>query len=64
MGVSLRCASGRATAHYAFASVLRYRSALPNGMLRIPHASSFWMFYLISIHAFALPCLILIIKYL
>ncbi|MCS7075916.1 MAG: hypothetical protein NZ455_04380 [Bacteroidia bacterium] len=23
MGVSLRCASGRATAHYAFASVLR-----------------------------------------
>ncbi|MCS7075486.1 MAG: hypothetical protein NZ455_02195 [Bacteroidia bacterium] len=26
MGVSLRCASGRATAHYAFASVLRCAS--------------------------------------
>ncbi|MCS7076973.1 MAG: hypothetical protein NZ455_09710 [Bacteroidia bacterium] len=41
MGVSLRCASGRATAHFAFASVLRSRFALPNGMLRIPHASCF-----------------------
>ncbi|MCS7076458.1 MAG: hypothetical protein NZ455_07105 [Bacteroidia bacterium] len=26
MGVSLRCDSGRATAHYAIASVLRYAS--------------------------------------
>ncbi|MCS7078272.1 MAG: hypothetical protein NZ455_16285 [Bacteroidia bacterium] len=31
-----------------------------------PHASrsSFWMFYLIFIHTFALPCFILITKYL
>ncbi|MDW8348634.1 MAG: hypothetical protein RML94_16855, partial [Bacteroidia bacterium] len=40
------------------------RFALPNGMLRIPHASSFWMFYLVFIPAFALPSLMLIIKYL
>ncbi|MCS7076644.1 MAG: hypothetical protein NZ455_08045 [Bacteroidia bacterium] len=46
MGVSLRCASGRATAHYAHASVLRYRCALPNGMLRIPHAAAFYRFIL------------------
>ncbi|MCS7077660.1 MAG: hypothetical protein NZ455_13170 [Bacteroidia bacterium] len=54
--------SGRATAHYAFASVLRSRSALPNGMLRIPHASSLLMLYLIFIHTFALPYWMLIIK--
>ncbi|MDW8346727.1 MAG: hypothetical protein RML94_07240 [Bacteroidia bacterium] len=40
------------------------RSALPNSMLRIPHASSFWMFYLIFMHLLVLSCLILIIKYL
>ncbi|MCS7076237.1 MAG: hypothetical protein NZ455_05995 [Bacteroidia bacterium] len=62
MGVSLRCASGRGTPHYAFASVLRYRFALPNGMLRIPHASRVLILYLVYIHAFALPCLSLIIK--
>ncbi|MCS7077122.1 MAG: hypothetical protein NZ455_10460 [Bacteroidia bacterium] len=44
--------------------MLRYRFALPNGMLRIPHASSVWMFYLISTHTFALPCLMLIFKHL
>ncbi|MDW8346420.1 MAG: hypothetical protein RML94_05635 [Bacteroidia bacterium] len=43
--------------YYACASVLRYRFALPNGMLRIPHASSLWMFYLVFIHIFALPFL-------
>ncbi|MCS7028637.1 MAG: hypothetical protein NZ519_07725 [Bacteroidia bacterium] len=55
---------GRATAHYADASVLRYRFALPNGMLRIPHASCILIFYLIFIPIFALPCFIFIINYL
>ncbi|MCS7075660.1 MAG: hypothetical protein NZ455_03070 [Bacteroidia bacterium] len=44
--------------------MLRYRYALPNGMLRIPHASSILMFYLVFIHTFILPCLMFIIKYL
>ncbi|MDW8348352.1 MAG: hypothetical protein RML94_15425 [Bacteroidia bacterium] len=48
MGVSLRCASGRATTHYADASVLRSRFALPNGMLRIPHAAAFGCFTLFA----------------
>ncbi|MCS7076881.1 MAG: hypothetical protein NZ455_09245 [Bacteroidia bacterium] len=64
MGVSLRCASGRATAHYANASVLRYRSALPNSMLRIPHASCILMFYLVCRYTVALPYLTLIMKHL
>ncbi|MCS7077115.1 MAG: hypothetical protein NZ455_10425 [Bacteroidia bacterium] len=38
--------------------------ALPNGMLRIPHASSFLIFYLVYRCTFALPRLSLIIKYL
>ncbi|MCS7029444.1 MAG: hypothetical protein NZ519_11830 [Bacteroidia bacterium] len=45
-------------------SVLRSRFALPNGMLRIPHANRISMFYLIFKHALALPCLILVINYL
>ncbi|MCS7076219.1 MAG: hypothetical protein NZ455_05905 [Bacteroidia bacterium] len=44
--------------------MLRYRSALPNGMLRIPHASCILTLYFVFIPAFALPRLMLIIKYL
>ncbi|MDW8345462.1 MAG: hypothetical protein RML94_00795 [Bacteroidia bacterium] len=40
------------------------RFALPDGMLRIPHASSLWMFYLICTYTLVLPYLILIIKHL
>ncbi|MCS7075649.1 MAG: hypothetical protein NZ455_03015 [Bacteroidia bacterium] len=45
-----------------FGASLRF--ALPNGMLRIPHASCILMFYLVFIYTLALPCLILIINYL
>ncbi|MCS7075879.1 MAG: hypothetical protein NZ455_04185 [Bacteroidia bacterium] len=38
--------------------------ALPNGMLRIPHASCILMLYLVFIHIFALPCFIFIINHL
>ncbi|MDW8301386.1 MAG: hypothetical protein RML38_02910 [Bacteroidia bacterium] len=61
MGVSLRCASGRRATGCAIASVLRCASHCSR-TLRMPHASSFWMFYLIFMHIFALPCLRLIIK--
>ncbi|MCS7028642.1 MAG: hypothetical protein NZ519_07750 [Bacteroidia bacterium] len=45
-------------------SVLRSRFALPNGMLRIPHANSILMFYLVFKCVPALLCLMLIIKHL
>ncbi|MCS7076085.1 MAG: hypothetical protein NZ455_05225 [Bacteroidia bacterium] len=63
MGVSLRCASGRRAAGCAIAAVASLRFAL---LTHPPHASrsSILMFYFIFIHIFALPCLILIIKYL
>ncbi|MCS7077697.1 MAG: hypothetical protein NZ455_13355 [Bacteroidia bacterium] len=35
-----------------------------NGMFHAPHARCFWMFYLVFIPTFALPCLIFIINYL
>ncbi|MCS7076524.1 MAG: hypothetical protein NZ455_07440 [Bacteroidia bacterium] len=41
---------------------LRY--ALPNGMLRIPHASRILMFYLVFMHILTLPCFAFIFKYL
>ncbi|MDW8345984.1 MAG: hypothetical protein RML94_03415 [Bacteroidia bacterium] len=63
MGVSLRCASGRRAAGCAIASVLRCALHCSR-TLRMPHASGFWMFYLIFIPTFALPCSVLIIKYL
>ncbi|MCS7075331.1 MAG: hypothetical protein NZ455_01415 [Bacteroidia bacterium] len=58
MGVSLRCASGRATTHYADASVLR--TALRHAPY--PSRSSVLMFYLIFMHTFALPCWMFIIN--
>ncbi|MCS7076641.1 MAG: hypothetical protein NZ455_08030 [Bacteroidia bacterium] len=62
MGVSLRCASGRRAAGYADASVLRFAPHWANA--HPPHASrsSFWMFYLVFRHIFALSYLVLIIK--
>ncbi|MCS7076850.1 MAG: hypothetical protein NZ455_09085 [Bacteroidia bacterium] len=63
MGVSLRCASGRRAAGYAYASVLRCATHCSR-TLRMPHASCLLMFYIIFKHMFALPCLRLIIKYL
>ncbi|MCS7075066.1 MAG: hypothetical protein NZ455_00050 [Bacteroidia bacterium] len=42
--------------------MLRYRFALPNGMLHSPHASSILMFYFICTYIFALPCFMLIMK--
>ncbi|MDW8346910.1 MAG: hypothetical protein RML94_08160 [Bacteroidia bacterium] len=63
MGVSLAAlGSGYCALRLRFGATLRF--ALPNGMLRIPHASCIWIFYLVFIYTFALPCLILIIKYL
>ncbi|MCS7077266.1 MAG: hypothetical protein NZ455_11185 [Bacteroidia bacterium] len=63
MGVSLAAlGSGYCALRYRFGATLRF--ALPNGMLRIPHASCLWMFYLICMYAFVLPCLSLIIKHL
>ncbi|MDW8346651.1 MAG: hypothetical protein RML94_06860 [Bacteroidia bacterium] len=63
MGVSLRCARvGLLRTTLTLGATLRF--ALPDGMLRIPHASSFWMFYMIFRYTFALPCSMLIIKYL
>ncbi|MCS7077448.1 MAG: hypothetical protein NZ455_12100 [Bacteroidia bacterium] len=63
MGVSLAAlGSGYYALRYRFGATLR--SALPNGMLRSPHASSFLIFYFISIYEFALPCLMLILNYL
>ncbi|MCS7029596.1 MAG: hypothetical protein NZ519_12610, partial [Bacteroidia bacterium] len=38
------------------------RCALPDGMLRIPHANCIFMFYLIFRHTLALPCLIRVIN--
>ncbi|MCS7076092.1 MAG: hypothetical protein NZ455_05265 [Bacteroidia bacterium] len=49
MGVSLAAlGSGYCALRVRFGATLRF--ALPNGMLRIPHASSLWMFYMIFIH--------------
>ncbi|MCS7077491.1 MAG: hypothetical protein NZ455_12315 [Bacteroidia bacterium] len=48
-------------------ATLRFGASLRYALLtHPPHASrsSPWMFYLIFKHVFALPCLILIIKYL
>ncbi|MCS7076436.1 MAG: hypothetical protein NZ455_06995 [Bacteroidia bacterium] len=62
MGVSLAAlGSGYCALRYRFGATLRY--ALPNGMLRIPHASCILILYLIFIPVVALPCLILIIRY-
>ncbi|MDW8346084.1 MAG: hypothetical protein RML94_03920 [Bacteroidia bacterium] len=55
MGVSLAAlGSGYSALRYCFGATLRF--ALPYGMLRIPHASCIWTFYLIFIHILALPC--------
>ncbi|MCS7077279.1 MAG: hypothetical protein NZ455_11250 [Bacteroidia bacterium] len=54
--------SGYYALRVRFGATLRF--ALPNGMLRIPHASCILMFYLVFIRTLALPYLILIIKYL
>ncbi|MCS7077579.1 MAG: hypothetical protein NZ455_12760 [Bacteroidia bacterium] len=48
MGVSLAAlGSGYCALRYRFGASLRY--ALPNGMLRIPHASRIVMFYLVFV---------------
>ncbi|MCS7076356.1 MAG: hypothetical protein NZ455_06590 [Bacteroidia bacterium] len=63
MGVSLACARvGLLRTTLTLGATLR--CALPYGMLRIPHASCLWMFYLVFRHISALPCLIVIINYL
>ncbi|MCS7075356.1 MAG: hypothetical protein NZ455_01540 [Bacteroidia bacterium] len=63
MGVSLAAlGSGYCALRVRFGATLCF--ALPNGMLRIPHASSIWMFYLVFVYISALLCLMLIIKHL
>ncbi|MCS7075384.1 MAG: hypothetical protein NZ455_01680 [Bacteroidia bacterium] len=57
---SLPLGSGYCALRVRFGATLR--CALPNGMLRIPHASCIPMFYLIFRHRLALPCLRLIIN--
>ncbi|MCS7076279.1 MAG: hypothetical protein NZ455_06205 [Bacteroidia bacterium] len=63
MGVSLAAlGSGYSALRVRFGASLR--CALPNGMLRIPHASCVWMFYLVFYTILALPFLMFIIKHL
>ncbi|MDW8347563.1 MAG: hypothetical protein RML94_11450 [Bacteroidia bacterium] len=63
MGVSLAALRvGLLRTTLTLGATLRF--ALPDGMLRIPHANCFLVFYLICTGIFALPCLTLIIKHL
>ncbi|MCS7077209.1 MAG: hypothetical protein NZ455_10900 [Bacteroidia bacterium] len=70
MGVSLwafslrSCPQGRRASGYAFASVLRFAAHRANARPSHASRSSLGTFYLICIHTLALPCLIMIIKYL
>ncbi|MCS7076991.1 MAG: hypothetical protein NZ455_09800 [Bacteroidia bacterium] len=62
MGVSLAAlGSGYCALRVRFGASLR--CALPDGMLRIPHAAVFLIFYFVFMHILALPCLIFIFKH-
>ncbi|MDW8347950.1 MAG: hypothetical protein RML94_13395 [Bacteroidia bacterium] len=61
MGVSLAAlGSGYYALRVRFGATLCF--ALPNGMLRIPHASSFLTFYFICTCRFSLSCFLFIIN--
>ncbi|MCS7077996.1 MAG: hypothetical protein NZ455_14890 [Bacteroidia bacterium] len=62
MGVSLAAlGSGYCALRVRFGATLRF--ALPDGMLRIPHASCSLTLYLICRYTLALLCLMLIFKH-